>query len=210
MPKSQLAEFRVVAQAANVPDGGDESLLDEVEARLLVDGPVQKHKHTAAVGSAERERPKPPVFRRGPAARAVVRVQPLPAFTPRRNARRREKVQCGQMIFLPLRHEARDILTDLDEDAGGARQSVIWSKLGGLLCGDWEGDTPSLPGFTLPDTARSSRLYPGQPNRLLSIPLVRHRPFHSSRSNRAGNFRLPSRSFAKAGPCADNATAGHR
>src|SRR5580658_9068061 len=44
-------------------------------------GPIQKHKHTRAIGSAEKGRPTLRVPRLSPAAPAIVPVQPLPAFT---------------------------------------------------------------------------------------------------------------------------------
>jgi hypothetical protein len=82
--KEPAAEFSILAQAADVFDGGDESFLHQVEARLFFAREFKKHKRKAAIGIAGRARPKPPDLRRGLAAQAVVRVRPLPAFSPSR------------------------------------------------------------------------------------------------------------------------------
>src|SRR3974377_1051622 len=63
---------------------------------LALRGPVQTHRHITAVGSAGRERPRPQGRRPWPAARAVVRVQPLPAFTTSRMSNARKgSTGCG-------------------------------------------------------------------------------------------------------------------
>ncbi len=43
--------------------------------------PIQRHTHIKAIGSGGTKRPRPPARRPWPRKRAVVRVQPLPAFT---------------------------------------------------------------------------------------------------------------------------------
>ena len=70
----QIASFRSSHRLADRRCGGRQQQKSPARYPGLLAGPApaQKHKHTTAVGTAQRELPKPPVFRLGPLPRAIV------------------------------------------------------------------------------------------------------------------------------------------
>ena len=78
--KEPASEFIVVAQAANMPGGGDEGLLDDVQACLLVMDQFKNINIERQLVSSKERVPGRGISLRGPVVRAIVRFGPLPAF----------------------------------------------------------------------------------------------------------------------------------